>query len=68
MGLALFFIAGTLLPLLSHDHWTVRFFDPRIGREVCNTFHAEHPFFRYPLDHAFHSEHFKLDDPPSTDR
>lgn len=34
--------------------------DPRVGRGLYNTFHAEHPLFRYPLDHAFHSEHFTL--------
>lgn len=34
--------------------------DPRIGRGLYNTFHARYPLLRYPLDHAFHSEHFKL--------
>lgn len=34
--------------------------DPRIGRGTYNTFHAEHPLMRYPLDHVFHSDHFKL--------
>ena len=34
--------------------------DPRIGRGLYNTFHAEIPFMRWPLDHVFHSHHFKL--------
>lgn len=34
--------------------------DPRVGRGTYNTFHAEYPPFRYPLDHVFHSEHFTL--------
>ena len=36
--------------------------DPRIGRGIYSTFHARYPLFRYPLDHAFHSTHFKLAD------
>lgn len=36
--------------------------DPRIGRGLYNTFHAEYPFMRFPLDHFFHSDHFRLVD------
>jgi endonuclease/exonuclease/phosphatase (EEP) superfamily protein YafD len=34
--------------------------DPRVGRGLCNTFHAAHPLFRWPLDHLFHSRAFRL--------
>ncbi|MDX1547834.1 MAG: endonuclease/exonuclease/phosphatase family protein [Rhodothermales bacterium] len=34
--------------------------DPRKGRGMYNTFHAENGLMRWPLDHVFHSDHFKL--------
>lgn len=34
--------------------------DPRVGRGFYNSFNARNPLFRYPLDHIFHSTHFKL--------
>lgn len=36
------------------------FLDPRRGRGFYNTFHADVPIFRWPLDHIFHNSHFKL--------
>ena len=34
--------------------------DPRIGRGFYNSFHAGYFFLRFPLDHFFHSTHFRL--------
>jgi endonuclease/exonuclease/phosphatase (EEP) superfamily protein YafD len=39
-----------------------RLLDPRIGRGFFNSFHANYPWMRYPLDHLFHSRHFALMD------
>jgi endonuclease/exonuclease/phosphatase (EEP) superfamily protein YafD len=36
--------------------------DPRIGRGLYSSFHADHSFVRFPLDHVFHSNHFRLVD------
>jgi endonuclease/exonuclease/phosphatase (EEP) superfamily protein YafD len=34
--------------------------DPRLGRGFYNSFNARNPLFRFPLDHVFHSRHFRL--------
>jgi endonuclease/exonuclease/phosphatase (EEP) superfamily protein YafD len=34
--------------------------DPRVGRGLFSSFHANYPVIRFPLDHVFHSKHFRL--------
>ncbi len=34
--------------------------DPRIGRGMLNTYHADRPLLRYPLDHLFVSPSFEI--------
>lgn len=34
--------------------------DPRVGRKLVNTYHAEYPLFRYPIDHVFVSNGFDI--------
>jgi endonuclease/exonuclease/phosphatase (EEP) superfamily protein YafD len=36
--------------------------DPRIGRGFFHTFNSKWPLVRFPLDHVFHSVHFRLID------
>ncbi len=34
--------------------------DPRVGRGLFASFHADHWFARWPLDHVFHSDEFQV--------
>jgi endonuclease/exonuclease/phosphatase (EEP) superfamily protein YafD len=34
--------------------------DPRVGRGLYSTYNARNPLVRWPLDHLFHSSHFRL--------
>ncbi|MGJ8633942.1 MAG: endonuclease/exonuclease/phosphatase family protein [Luteolibacter sp.] len=36
--------------------------DPRVGRGFFPTFHASYAFMRWPLDHVFVSDHFRVRD------
>ncbi|MFO7805951.1 MAG: endonuclease/exonuclease/phosphatase family protein [Paracoccaceae bacterium] len=39
-----------------------RLLDPRVGRGFYNTFSARSVLMRWPLDHLFHSRHFRIVD------
>ncbi|HLM00946.1 MAG TPA: endonuclease/exonuclease/phosphatase family protein [Pyrinomonadaceae bacterium] len=37
-----------------------RLLDPRVGRGMYSTFPVKYPLLHFPLDHIFHSQHFRL--------
>jgi endonuclease/exonuclease/phosphatase (EEP) superfamily protein YafD len=37
-----------------------RLLDPRIGRGMYSTFPVKYPLLHFPLDHVFHTDHFRL--------
>lgn len=37
-----------------------RLLDPRVGRGMYSTFPVKYPLLHFPLDHIFHTQHFRL--------
>jgi len=37
-----------------------RLLDPRVGRGMYSTFPVKYPLLHFPLDHLFHTDHFRL--------
>jgi endonuclease/exonuclease/phosphatase (EEP) superfamily protein YafD len=37
-----------------------RLLDPRVGRGMYSTFPVKYPLLHFPLDHVFHTDHFRL--------
>jgi endonuclease/exonuclease/phosphatase (EEP) superfamily protein YafD len=37
-----------------------RVLDPRVGRGMYSTFPVKYPLLHFPLDHIFHTQHFRL--------
>ena len=37
-----------------------RLLDPRVGRGMYSTFPVKYPLLHFPLDHIFHTDHFRL--------